>query len=531
MQKLIRPLSVLTIFILFAVFLIDQRLGADVINPTNTAWLFEGGDWSQHQLGWEFFRTSDWQFPLTQIDGFFHPLPTNLGYTDSIPLLAFFFKLFNWILPVEFQYLGPVMLVNLTLQGVFAYKIARNFKYSVISSILWGGLLMLSPVLLHRFGHTALTTHWLFLYAWVQYQHRTPAPQTFIPIFISLFIHPYLTVMLIVTKLFDWLRTSPTTLIRNLLITIASSLIIWWALGYFATPSDQLFNDVGHYDTFLSGFIFGPPTLTDTLDRFLPYPIELPFDGPAEGPGYLGLGIISALFITLASLRTPKIPQKVPFYIIDYSLIILGVGIFASQLATLKWTLAQYPLFPNLLSSFRTNGRFVWVIWYFIAFFLIKYFPKKRITSSLLLLFFSLQLLDLQPILDFNMKPEQRIYSTALYQEVDNALAVTPAQTIVMHPPYQRNYASIEDYVLFSLAAARQEKNITVGYLARYDKQKIRQLRQDYQLDLLTGELEPNTTYVSSNTYWKELVSAYDKNPESLSGMCFGPYLSITSHQ
>jgi hypothetical protein len=502
-------------------------MGVDVINPTNTAWMFEGGDWSQHQLGWEFFRNSNWSFPLTAIDGFFYPIGANIGYTDSIPLLAFFFKLFDPLLPIEFQYFGFWMFFNITLQGLFAYRIARNYQYSYISSLLWGLLLMLTPPLLHRIGHTALTTHWLFLYVWYQYQIKAPAPNTFFPVILSLFIHPYLTVMLIATKLFDWLRLTPRKLIRNLAITGVLSLTIWWTFGYFSTPGDQLLSDVGHYDTYIWGFIFGPPEMTTILDRFFTYP-EIRSDGASEGSPYLGLGIISAILITLFSLRLPKNPKKIPYYLLLYPFIIGGAAFFATRLWEYKYTLAQYPLMTTIMSSFRTNGRFLWIVWYFIVFFTIKYFPRKTLTTSLLFLFLILQYLDIEPLLDFSMRPQQRIYSEQTYSAIETALPLSSVDSIVIYPPYRREITLIEDYVLFSLVAARNNKNVTAGYLARYDQTKAAQVENQYLSDLYNSSLDSNTVYVSSRHFDKPLIYAYDQSPETTSGICFDSYRAIT---
>ena len=59
--------------------------------PTNTGWLLHG-DWAQHYLSWEFFRSTPWQFPLGTLENYFYPLTSNIGYTDAIPLMAFIFK-------------------------------------------------------------------------------------------------------------------------------------------------------------------------------------------------------------------------------------------------------------------------------------------------------------------------------------------------------------------------------------------------------------------------------------------------------
>ena len=68
--------------------------GIKILNPQYTDWLLMGGDPSQHYLGWEFYRRSDWFFPLGLTDQLAYPLKTSVIYTDSIPLFAVFFKLF-----------------------------------------------------------------------------------------------------------------------------------------------------------------------------------------------------------------------------------------------------------------------------------------------------------------------------------------------------------------------------------------------------------------------------------------------------
>ena len=69
--------------------------GWSILNPKNNMWL-EGGqnqDPMQAYLGWEFFRREPWSIPLGSNQSF-GMLPSNsVVYSDSIPLLAIFFKL------------------------------------------------------------------------------------------------------------------------------------------------------------------------------------------------------------------------------------------------------------------------------------------------------------------------------------------------------------------------------------------------------------------------------------------------------
>jgi len=72
-----------------------HRFGWDVLNPQNSDWLLKGGDSAMSYLGWKFFRGESWHFPPGLIQGYLAPVGTSIGYTDSLPLLAFPLKIFS----------------------------------------------------------------------------------------------------------------------------------------------------------------------------------------------------------------------------------------------------------------------------------------------------------------------------------------------------------------------------------------------------------------------------------------------------
>src|SRR5262244_4486755 len=55
--------------------------GSKVLNPTRIDWLISGGDWSQHLMGWLFFRNESPGLPLGRLDNLLYPVGTNIGYT------------------------------------------------------------------------------------------------------------------------------------------------------------------------------------------------------------------------------------------------------------------------------------------------------------------------------------------------------------------------------------------------------------------------------------------------------------------
>ena len=92
-------------------------------------WIYSiGRDPLQHQLGWEFFRNEPWKFPLGSIDNYGYPIGTSVFYLDSIPLFAFFFKLFSPWLGSQFQYFGIWELANLIGQVFVGILILNEFS-------------------------------------------------------------------------------------------------------------------------------------------------------------------------------------------------------------------------------------------------------------------------------------------------------------------------------------------------------------------------------------------------------------------
>ncbi|MGA1227593.1 MAG: DUF6311 domain-containing protein, partial [Tamlana sp.] len=88
-------LSFVLIIVLF-----HLSYGISIVIPANINWLMSVyHDWGQHYLGWVYFLDEPWHFPIGYIENFNYPAGTNIGYTDSIPLLAIFFKIFSFLLP------------------------------------------------------------------------------------------------------------------------------------------------------------------------------------------------------------------------------------------------------------------------------------------------------------------------------------------------------------------------------------------------------------------------------------------------
>lgn len=138
------------------------------LNVGNVGWLFLGAntDKAQAYLGWQFFRKSEWSFPIGGNESF-GLLPGNsISYSDSIPILAFIFKLFDSLLTRDFQYFGIWLLICFCLQALFTALIIGHFSQSVFFRLAGSCFSVSIPFFLQRIPiHLALSGHFLVLAA------------------------------------------------------------------------------------------------------------------------------------------------------------------------------------------------------------------------------------------------------------------------------------------------------------------------------------------------------------------------------
>ena len=93
-------------YLVLSIFLTIIFIGVENLNFTNIKWLFSGNDIAGHQTGWHFFKEDSWRFPLGSNPNYGDAIGNSIVYSDSIPLMAFIFKLFNSFMPEKFQYIG-----------------------------------------------------------------------------------------------------------------------------------------------------------------------------------------------------------------------------------------------------------------------------------------------------------------------------------------------------------------------------------------------------------------------------------------
>lgn len=392
--------------------------GMKILNPTYTDWLLAGGDLSQHYLGWEAYRASEWHFPLGMVDTLAYPNLTSIIFTDSIPLFALFFKIVSPILPLEFQYFGLWGILCFILQGLCAGRILNRYSSSRISTILLSVMFTITPTVIQRmFGHTALAGQWILLFGLdmvfnsEKYDEKKNVYITVAAMgVLSASVHIYYILMsgiilvgYIVNELLshkNWKKC-----LTVLAIYLMSAVVVVFLFGGFRSGMKTGNGGLGEFSMNLNGFI--NPQGASAMFQTLP----LYGDKQGEGFAYLGAGCIAAGLLSIVSLlSSPNLKRilknnwkrGVSLLVIWLTslLVALSPSITLGDKLLIQLNLPEF--ITDLWSIFRASGRIVWVACYvmmLLAMVLLLKTVNKRAMLLGALLMFSLQFYDTRFVL------------------------------------------------------------------------------------------------------------------------------------
>lgn len=400
--------------------------GIRVLNPCYDDWLLNRGDLTQHYLGWCFFRRSAWTFPIGLTDGLAYPDYSSVIFTDSIPLLAVFFKLLSPLLPETFQYFGWWGLACFMLQGLFAAKLLDALHIGRVQILLGSLLFILSPTVIEKmFRHTALGGHWIILaaiYLFVRHRHlyrdikKAALYWGLIGAYIGS-VHMYLLPMcgafvcgfvLCGLLLEERLGNKIRHILPGAAFTLGLSAAVY-LLGGFSTRADAGSSDLGEFSFNLNGFFNAKG-----YSRFLPS-LATYHDGQYEGFAYLGLGVFILLafaLIYMAQLlyrraRMGKRREEDRAFVLYgtvYVLMSVGLILFAASPEVtfgdkLLFVLTDSSTLTHYWGMFRSSGRIVWPVCYLIDIGVIvcsdRLFTKKNAAAAVLAVCVLLQIFDI----------------------------------------------------------------------------------------------------------------------------------------
>jgi Family of unknown function (DUF6311) len=472
-----------------AIVLFGVTLGFSVLNPGNIRWcLSSDSDATVYFFSFAYYRHAPWAFPITRIDTLFYPVGSSVTIMDGLPLVAVPLKLFNRILPDKFQFLGAWLFLCTWLQTFFGERFLRVLKLPTL--FCWAGAIMAATAapFQHRFGHVALSSHWVILAAMAAVCAARPTAALWLMPILGLWIHAYLFAITFGLCVAGQLRFARTRgAVSRLLAMVVGTGGSLWVLGYLHMHQTKN-GRFEYYSADLS-------TLFNSMGKALLLP-GFPIVGgdTFEGYAYLGCGGLILAGVLVVSCCVPSLRRKSAqnwwlfaacFLMALYSLSTapryLGQQLFRlDHVAT---------LIEPISSRLRGCARFIWPLFYYLMFFGLKALhalsARQRLLHWAAPALLVLQTVDLWPSLRANeehaifkvnssVPPVPEDIASQLTPETRYLIFVPPIKVgcegRAWHGPYQRlalwgaEHGLITNANLGEARSAREDINSVCKY-------------------------------------------------------------------
>lgn len=522
------------ILLILTIFAFQIGFGFYKLNPGNISWLFEArADWASHYLGWCFYRDASWQFPLGNVDRYYYPLGTNIGFTDSIPLLAIPLKLISFLLPANFQYFGLWLFLCMFLNGYYSIKIFQFFNINKVLVYLLVIIILLNPVFIFRQIHPSYCAHWLLIgsiYLYLStnknsYNLNSKLKHQLILLFLSCFITVYLTavvygfLLILLFKLFYYDKL--ISLKKGFLYFLTSVIILvgsWSLIGLIDFSKHTDIASTGFYGIYKMNLnsLYNPLGYSKLLPSH-----ELVSGYQQDGFMYLGLGILLMIVISIAYAVKNYIKNKeflfnkklFPLFILCICLSVFAVTNVISFNSKNIFTIPFLEKMAYIGDIFRASGRFFWAVYYLIIFYFIIIFNKipfsKYVKIGVVGLLVVIQLFDTSPV--FAEKTNQLgDYKPPMNIKYWNSV-LSNFKNIITVMPFNNDLVNFQDYQEIAYFAYKNGGNVTNGNLARYDGKEAQLYVNKITKEIIRGEFPLENLYISNKENLKYFSDVYKK--------------------
>ena len=497
-------------------------VGLEKLNPRNLAWL-TFGDQQTHLLGWWFYASDQWRWPLGASPRLGWEGTNSIVYTDSWPGMAIIFKVLD-IKAVNWgQYFGLGLLVGAVALFVGARRLFHSLGFGLLPSLAASALLGTTTVFWYLQRWYPALSAGLPILVWAVYfyvddlKHPTALWRRWVLLLIlAVSTHAYLTVVTIPILLVLLVRRfmyDHKSWLRSLLgLTTLGAITVtsMYALGYFTLSSKWA--QTGGYGWY-SANVLG---LFDYKDasRFIP---ALPSVSGQYEPTALGLGTLLLLVILVAHrLRTRKelglmisFKEHVPLVIVLIGLSVLAI---TNTISIGSWSY-QIPIPVRLehgLSIFRSSARMLWPTLIVMTVAIVAYSIRRlRYGVVLVSLALAAQVLDTTPQIRTVARAENGNSVSISYDAVFWGAVPERYGTIASLPAQNLGF----DWASCTLAAVNTDRAAECGYFSRV--QGLDVVNRERSSQVFAGALAPDVIYMVSRSWLvqnkRELLKSYSR--------------------
>jgi hypothetical protein len=510
---------------LAGIVLFTLLIDPSIINPLHVGWL-ANGDPAASYIGWLFFRHEPWSWPLGVVHNLGMEQSSSIVYSDSIPLLAIVFKLLRAWLPSTFQYDGPWLCACYAFQGYFACRLLALFTDR--RSVLIAGVLLfvLSPIMLFRAQpHLAMTAHWIIvagLYLYYAAPEKKRLLQWFLLLWLAPLVHAYLMFMVYAIWGAYLLRYgvlerrwSIRQLTMCLVLSIAGSLAMMWAAGYFL-EMDVSSRGFGYYSLNLLA-----PWLPIGAGPFLLHAPAPATTGQYEGFNYLGMGVSLGLVATAwRTARWPSQPASKmlagwcakPDFPLILSCLALTLLAISNEVTWGSHVLFTVPLPAKVaaaLNIFRASGRLFWPAYYLLILAVLRgaLSLSAPMCARWLLLLLAVQTADVFPYIRNVNASYAAMVATGKFPTFPSPFWRQARQRYAYLYVIPGQFVGQENITYESLAS-EYGFAVDTAYYARLPAARLQEPRQIRHEQFFEGKFDPDGLYLVQSSALSKLAAA-----------------------
>jgi hypothetical protein len=496
--------------------------GGRVLAPRNIAWITDI-DAITYYLGWLFYRSSPWTFPLGMNPRYGDELSSSIMFLDNVPLLSLLFKALNPWLSEPFQYFGLWLLCCCVLQAWFAWLLVGLVTRQPLARTCASALFVLAPPFLYRFGgHYAMAGQWLLLAAlYLCFGPRRLSRGLAWPLlaFVVSLVHSYMTAMVLGLWAADMARRlfvdgrSRSDFVQ--LLAVPSLVLLgFWQAGFFAVGPGVVKAGFGKYRMNLLSLV-DPSGWSYVVKDFPEGP------GDYEGFNYLGLGAVLLALLALPALRgaLPALRARRRYW--PLLLLLCGLTLFAvSNRVGIGMGGFEIPLPQSAIdraNTLRSSGRMFWPVFYVILFMAVRAVLRRypaRLAAGMLLGAALLQAADTSagwlPIRRA-MAPVGPTWSSPLRSSF---WAKVPTKYRRIHMVMPENQKP--GFEVFAYFAAMNGMVTDAFYGARIDQAALKAAKRRARASLKSGRYDADTLYVLDRRLVRFARSKLDRERDLL---------------
>lgn len=333
------------------------------------------GDLTQHIIGQRYFIRDGWHWPPVMLENLL-PERLNLAFVDGIPALALVLKAVAPLLPDGFHGIGLWYAIAALLQPAAAVWALRGAGETRLWPAVAAALIAASmPAWLARFGHAALTGHFLILVGLGLYLRLLRRPRSAglwagaaAASVLALLVHPYLAAMVLAllaavpASLLLRRERSWTAAALGAAAAVAAMAAAMLLLGYLGARGAAGFGD---YAMNLLSPVW--PAQSWLLGAAAPERVDATGLGGWEGYNFLGFGVLGGLAV-LAVARPrallATLGRHAGLALVLGALALLALSHRVGLGGTIILDLGRP---PQLFEQVRASGRFFWPAAYALA--------------------------------------------------------------------------------------------------------------------------------------------------------------------